>query len=188
MVTISPVYRDIFQSNDISDQRDSAKAFIILSEKLVMALFAFFVLTFIPLLWVTHRIFGPLINFSNIFRRVSSGDLTARIFLRRGDLLKSEAGLANEMIQSISDRINEIKRENNLLVAAFNESACGNDKYGSFNKPEFAKIHKQALACQELLANFKIDEPSSQSELSSNAGRENSEESIEVEETTATII
>ena len=103
MVTVSPIYHNIFESREISDQRDSAKVFIILSEKLVIALFAVFIFTFIPLIWVTHRIFGPLINFSNIFKKVSAGDLTPRIYLRRGDLLKSEALLARSRRRMPSD-------------------------------------------------------------------------------------
>ena len=173
MISISPVYRDIFQSNDISDQRESAKVFIILSEKLVMALLATFILTFIPLMWVTHRVFGPLINFSNIFRKVSKGDLTVKICLRRGDLLKSEAGLANEMIQSLSDRINAIRKENDLVVAAFNQSAGGIGKFGSFNNRELARVHKQVMTCQKLLAHFNIVETSTPDDLSSSAEQEN---------------
>ncbi len=157
-VTISPIYRDIFQSNEISDQRDSAKVFIILSEKLVMALFAVFILTFIPLIWVTHRIFGPLINFSNIFKKVSEGDLTPRIYLRRGDLLKSEALLANEMIQSISKSIYDIKKQNNLLIMELEDLADGKRYQGKLND-DLVGIRNQALVCQNLLSNFKTADP-----------------------------
>ena len=117
IVIISPLYHHIFQVSDLAAQRDSARVFIILSEKLVAAVSMIFILTCLPLIGVTHRIFGPLINFANIFRKISKGDLTVRVYLRRGDLLKSEARQANEMIDSISSGVAEVKAQNNLLVA-----------------------------------------------------------------------
>ena len=113
---IAPVYSDIFNSNDAVDQREAAKVFILLSEKLGIALSAIFLITITSLVWGTHRFFGPLINFSNIFKKVTGGDLTARVLLRRGDLLKSEAHLANEMIQSLAMTISDVKQQNHLLV------------------------------------------------------------------------
>lgn len=159
MVTISPIYRDIFESSAISDQRDSAKIFIILSEKLVTALFAAFILAFLPLVWVTHRIFGPLINFANIFRKVTAGDLTARVYLRRGDLLKSDALLANEMIQSLSDKICDITSRQEFLARALETLADGDRNQGGLNHDDLVDIRNQALACQKLLAEFKTAEP-----------------------------
>ncbi len=123
-----------------------------------MALFAVFILTFIPLIWVTHRIFGPLINFSNIFKKVSEGDLTPRIYLRRGDLLKSEALLANEMIQSISKSIYDIKKQNNLLIMELEDLADGKRYQGKLND-DLVGIRNQALVCQNLLSNFKTADP-----------------------------
>ena len=154
MVTISPVYRDIFQSSEISDQRDSAKVFIILSEKLLIALFAAFTLTFIPLVWITHRIFGPLINFSNVFKKITAGDLTSRIYLRRGDLLKSEANLANEMIESLSNTVDEIKKQNDLLVMALAELCNGNQNNAELKSDGFVGLRNQAQVCQSLLSQF----------------------------------
>lgn len=160
MVSISPIYRDIFESSEISDQRDSARIFIILSEKLVTALFAAFILAFLPLVWVTHRIFGPLINFTNIFRKVTAGDLTARVYLRRGDLLKSEALLANEMIQSLSDTIGDIKNRQEILAGELKTLADGDRSQGGSNHEALVDIRNQALACRKLLAAFKTADPS----------------------------
>ncbi len=152
-VIIAPVYSDIFQSNDVTVQREAAKVFILLSEKLAIALSAIFILTITPLIWVTHRIFGPLINFSNIFKRVAGGDLTAQIFLRRGDLLKSEACLANAMIQSLGMTISEVKQQNHLLVTTLNgivEDRCP----GSGKDDEILEAQNQAQACEALLSNL----------------------------------
>jgi methyl-accepting chemotaxis protein len=161
---VAPLYSDIFQSSEISVQRESAKVFILLSEKMAIAVSAIFMITIIPLIWGTHRFFGPLINFSNIFKRVTRGDLTARVHLRRGDLLKSEARLANEMIQSLRLTISELKQQNHRLITALNmlsderrtRSRIGNS---------ILEAQNQALACETLLEKFKTTESSDNGQI-----------------------
>ncbi|MEJ2165119.1 MAG: methyl-accepting chemotaxis protein [Desulfobacterales bacterium] len=152
----APVYSDIFHSSEISVQRESAKIFILLSEKLTIALSAIFFFTIIPLIWLTHRLFGPLVNFAHIFRRVSRGDLTAQVYLRRGDLLKSEAGIVNEMIQSLLQTVSEVKNQNQQLVGTLNGLV---DRGRTRNEPDddLLEARKQALACEKLLAKFTTE-------------------------------
>jgi len=164
-VMIAPVYSDIFQSNDAIAQREAAKVFILLSEKLGIALSAIFLFTIIPLIWGTHRFFGPLINFLNIFKKVAGGDLTARIFLRRGDLLKSEARLANEMIQSLARTISDVKQQNQLLVATLNEIVAGHGSESGSNT-EILKARNQAQSCEALLSKLITAEMSDNSQIS----------------------
>ena len=157
MAIISPIYGDIFQSDEVSVQRESAKVFIILSEKLVIALSTVFIFTIIPLIWVSHRFFGPLINFSNIFNRVAQGDLSARVYLRRGDLLTSEAHLVNNMINSLSNSISDIEKQHNLLVTALIDVVENSRAQGGLID-DLIKVHSQALVCQNLLSKFKTAE------------------------------
>ena len=163
MVIVAPLYLDIFQSTDTIYQRDSAKVFIALSDKLVLALFAAFLFVFLPLVSATHRIFGPLINFSNVFKKISGGDLNARVHLRRGDLLKAEAALANEMIESLANSVDEIKKQNDSLIRTINEVIHGNERNGSSSSCELDKIHDQALLCRKLLSSFKTADPNQSS-------------------------
>ena len=156
-VIIAPVYSDIFKSSEVSLQRESAKDFILLSEKMVIALSAIFVFAMAPLIWLTHRFFGPLINFANIFKRVSLGDLTARVYLRRGDLLKGEALLVNDMIQSLRQTISEVRKQNQQLVKALDRVA-ERQRVGQGADEDLLETQKQAMACEKLLAKFTIDE------------------------------
>jgi methyl-accepting chemotaxis protein len=161
---IAPVYSDIFQSNDAIAQREAAKVFILLSEKLGIALSAIFLFTITPLIWGTHKFFGPLINFLKIFKRVARGDLTARVFLRRGDLLKSEARLANEIIQSLEMIISDVKQQNHLLFTTLNgivEGRC--PKSGIDNK--ILEAHNQARTCEALLSNLITTERSGNGQI-----------------------
>jgi len=163
-VMIAPVYSDIFQSNDAIAQREAAKVFILLSEKLGIALSAIFIFTIVPLIWGTHRFFGPLINFLNIFKRVAEGDFTARIFLRRGDLLKSEARLANEMIQSLAMTIADVKQQNQLLVTTLNEIVAGRGPADGTDA-EILEARNQARSCEALLSKLTTTELSGNGHL-----------------------
>jgi methyl-accepting chemotaxis protein len=74
-------------------------------------------------LWMTHRICGALINFSNTFTKIREGDLDQRIHLRKDDLLKNEAEQFNEMIESISVNISALKADNEQLHCALEKIA-----------------------------------------------------------------
>jgi methyl-accepting chemotaxis protein len=161
---IAPVYSDIFNSNDAIDQREAAKVFILLSEKLGIALSAIFLFTIIPLIWGTHRFFGPLINFLNIFKKVANGDLTARVRLRRGDLLKSEAHLANDMIQSLALSISDVKQQNQLLVATLQGIIEGRSP-DSGTDDEIFEAHNQARTCETMLSKFITTEMSDNGQI-----------------------
>jgi hypothetical protein len=156
-VIIAPVYSDIFHSNAPPAQREAAKVFMVLSEKMAIALAAYFVFTIVPLIWATHRVFGPLINFTNIFQKVAGGDLKARVRLRRGDLLKSEADRANDMIQSLAITISEAKLQNHCLVATLNEMVEGRCQQKSMDDT-ILKAQKQARACETLLSKLRTAE------------------------------
>ena len=158
-VIIAPVYSDIFQSNDAITQKEAAKVFILLSEKLGIALSAIFFLGIIPLIWGTHKFFGPLINFSNIFKRAAGGDLSARVFLRHGDFLKSEARLANEMIQSLAMTISDVKQQNHLLATTLNRIVEGR-RPGSGGDDEILEARNQARTCEALLSKLITTEMS----------------------------
>jgi len=160
-VVIAPSYSDIYQSNDELAKLKAAKDFILLSEKLAIAFAAIFVLTIVPLILVTHRIFGPLINFSNVFKRVADGDLTARVNLRRGDLLKSEALLANHMFQFLAMSISEVKEQNNHLVTTLNgiveERRTRNDLGDGI-----IEARNHARTCETLLSRLQTADMSDQ--------------------------
>jgi methyl-accepting chemotaxis protein len=156
-VIIAPIYSDIFQSNEAVAQIEAAKDFILLSEKLAIAISAIFTFTIVPLIWITHKFFGPLVNFTNIFQKVTSGDLTARIILRRGDLLKSEAVLANEMIQSLGMAISEVKKQNHHLVATLHGIVEGRCPRSDLDD-EIIEAQNQARICETLLSKLQTAE------------------------------
>ena len=91
------------------------------SEILTFSLAAVFILAVINQITVTHQVCGPLVNFTNSFKKVAQGDLTRRVNLRAKDLLKEEAGHFNDMVDQLSNHIAALKADNQLLLSIIKE-------------------------------------------------------------------
>ena len=87
------------------------------SEILTFSLTAAFVLAFFCQIIITHQVCGPLVNFKNSFNKISQGDLTRKVHLRKNDLLKNEAAQFNQMIDHLSAHIEEVKKDNQLMYS-----------------------------------------------------------------------
>ena len=111
------------------------------SEILTFSLVAVFILAVINQVSVTHQVCGPLVNFTNSFKKISQGDLTRRVNLRSKDLLKEEAGHFNKMIDELSNHIAALKMDKRLLLSVLNE--LGADTAGSAKIEEALNIVKE---------------------------------------------
>jgi methyl-accepting chemotaxis protein len=87
------------------------------SEVFTFSLAAIFVLAVVNQMWVTHKFCGPLVNFTNSFKKVAQGDLTRKVNLRSRDLLKEEAVQFNDMMDGLSHHIEALKNDNRLLLS-----------------------------------------------------------------------
>ena len=158
---LTPFYHDIFLMDDLYSQHYSAKFFLVLLDRSCFAFIAILLLAFIHNVLANHKLCGSLVNFSKTFIKIAQGDLTRKVFLRRRDLLKNEAHQVNDMIDSLSDYITRIKKDNDLLLSALEEVANGKvekDKYEN----AFNIVKKQANLCNEHLSKFKVDGISNQ--------------------------
>ena len=159
-----PFYHDMLESNELHIQQISAAIFIVLIERLYVALIAIFLLAFVHQIVISHRFCGPLVNFVNTFKRISQGDLTRKVFLRRNDFLKNEASQVNEMIDSLSRLIAVLNKDNRLLIAALDKvTSAGNDKIDS--EKALSIVKQQAQLCTEHLSKLKIDDKATQDKI-----------------------
>lgn len=62
----------------------------------------------IVMLFISHKIAGPMFRFEQDIKRVTDGDLCVRINLRRHDQLKDIAKALNLMIDALYSRINYV--------------------------------------------------------------------------------
>jgi methyl-accepting chemotaxis protein len=91
------------------------------SEVFTFSLAAVFILAVINQIWVTHKFCGPLVNFTNSFQKIAQGDLTRKVVLRSKDFLKEEADQFNTMMDNLSHHIEELKNDNQLLLATLKD-------------------------------------------------------------------
>ena len=151
-----PFYQDIFKINDLYAQHYSAKFFIVLLNRLSIALLVILVFIFLYQVMVNHKFCGPLVNFSNTFQKISQGDLTRKIFLRRHDFLKNEAAQVNGMIDSLSERIMTLKKDHDSLLSALEGMSKVEMAQGEY-QDALETLKKQADICNKHLSEFKID-------------------------------
>jgi len=151
-----PFYQAIFKIGDIYAQHYSAKFFVDLLDRLSLALIAVLLISLIYQMIINHKFCGPLVNFSHTFKKISQGDLTRKIYLRQYDFLKNEAAQVNDMIDSLSDHIMTLKRDNDHLLSAI-ESMSGVEVEQAEYQSAIETLKKQADICQEHLSVFKIE-------------------------------
>ena len=151
-----PFYQDIFKINDLYAQHYSAKFFIVLLNRLSITLLVILVFIFLYQVMVNHKFCGPLVNFSNTFQKISQGDLTRKIFLRRHDFLKNEAAQVNGMIDSLSERIMTLKKDHDSLLSALEGMSKVEMVPGEY-QDALRTLKKQADICNKHLSEFKID-------------------------------
>ena len=115
VTALAPLYAGFQGSEDVLSQYLSAKFFIVIIERLMIASIAIFIFAFIYQIIITHRFCGPLVNFSHTFQQITRGNLTRKVHLRRKDFLKQEADQVNEMIDALANNLNDLKQYNHLL-------------------------------------------------------------------------
>jgi methyl-accepting chemotaxis protein len=164
ITVMSPFYYDIYRGNDLYVHNYSAKIFLTLLERLSYALITILLLAILyQILQVvfTHKVYGPMINFSKTFNRISQGDLTRKVFIRRHDFLKNEARQINEMMDALSNRITTIKTANDLLLSAL-EQVGNSDVEKGKSEHALNMVKKQAHLCHEHLSKFKTQDNNDQ--------------------------
>ena len=125
-ILLYPLIHDMMFLPDIEGQYRAAQTFLLLVKWLVPAILIVLVLFLGHTIITTHRICGPLVNFTHTFDRLAQGDLTRKVYIRKGDYLKSECERINLMIDGISDIINRLFENHNKLQAtlqSLNEQA-----------------------------------------------------------------
>lgn len=115
-VILSPLIYDMVFSTNLDVQYQSAQTFLVLVKRLVPAIIVVLVLFTVHQIIITHKICGPLVNFSHTFKRLAEGDLTRKIYLRQGDYLKRECDKINDMIDGLSGILRRLIGDHKKLI------------------------------------------------------------------------
>lgn len=115
-VVFSPLVGKMIFSDNIEIQYRVAQTFLILIKWLLPAIILIVILFVIHHIIVTHRICGPLVNFTHTFKKMGEGDLTRKVYIRQRDYLKKECGDINEMIDGLSNLLGQVSRDQKNLI------------------------------------------------------------------------
>ena len=156
VAVIRPFYHEIFEISDLYAQHYSAKFFIVLLDRLSIALLVILLFNVLYQMIINHKFCGPLVNFSHTFKKITQGDLTRKVFLRRYDFHKNEAVQVNDMIDSLSSYIMTLEKDHDRLISALEDVSEGKMAL-SENQNVLEELRKQADIFHRHLSIFKID-------------------------------
>ena len=157
-IILYPYFMDIFFSEDLNVQYRASQAFLILLNPLLPALAIIFILVTLHQIFITHRIWGPLVHMKNIARMVGNGDFSRKLFIRKNDYLKNECTQLNEMIDGLSARISKIMEHHDRLASTVDDMSESIEKIDT--KEEFQarlkEIRSRVELLTEALSRFKL--------------------------------
>lgn len=148
--TLLPVLNTMFGTTDPHVQYQSAQTFILLAQRLVPAVLFLFFLFFIHLVLMTHRVCGPLVNFTHTFECMAEGDFTRRIHLRKKDYLNDEAEMINEVLDNLKDHVTAIQEESHALEESLKKAEANP------TPDALAQARKQSEKVSELVGAFHL--------------------------------
>ncbi|MBU0996146.1 MAG: methyl-accepting chemotaxis protein [Proteobacteria bacterium] len=67
--------------------------------------------TMVVILFISHKIVGPLYRFETELKHIGEGDLTRRIYLRKEDQFTEIKEAMNSMIENLNSKVTEIKNQ-----------------------------------------------------------------------------
>ena len=157
-ILLYPLIHEMMFLPDLESQYRAAQTFLLLVKWLIPAIVMVLILFMGHTIIITHRICGPLVNFTHAFDRVARGDLTGKVYIRKGDYLKSECNRINLMIDGIAGIINRLFTNHNQLLAtlqSLNEQA--NDTLTKEKLESALKIIRQDVEyASDTLSRFKV--------------------------------
>ena len=158
-VILYPVVALMYQSPVMEVQYHASRFFLVIAERVPLVMVVFFFIFALHHLVMTHRICGPLANFSATFRKLMQGDLTRKVHLRESDYLKQEAKEINGMIDALAHALSLIQEENDALRRVLKlislKTADGEERQSSEQALQAAL--QQSEHIRQLVVQFKID-------------------------------
>jgi len=158
LVVFYPIFSKMLFSEDNEIQYHAAQDFLVIIKWLIPPVLIIVIMALLYHLIVTHRICGPLVNFTHTFTKLSEGGLTRKIFLRHGDYLKCECEKINNTIDTFSDNLYNTQSDCNKLIAALEDELANIEELDTRKKIEDTlKIIKERIqSITNELVSFKL--------------------------------
>lgn len=156
--TLAPLIYNMIFGIDLKEQYETAQVFLDVTKGLVPALLCLLVLYAVHLLYVTHRIVGPLMNFTQTFLSLADGDFTRKVRLRPNDYLQRESEHINTMIDQLSGLLSRLRTDHRELVAALENLIAKARELDTQEKVRSALdiLRKEAVDMEGSISAFRI--------------------------------
>jgi len=158
-VVLSPIVCDMFMSQDLGIQYRAAQDFLAAIKRLVPVGIIIFILVSLHQVLITHRIFGPIRNFTRTFKRMSAGDLTRKVSVRQSDYMNVEMNKINHMVEGLSHLVFRIRNNYGRLISVLEEAMSQIEDPDARRNVDAAMeiVRKEAKFVTEDLALFELD-------------------------------
>jgi methyl-accepting chemotaxis protein len=159
-VVFSPLVGKMIFSDDIETQYRMAQTYLILIKWLLPAIILIVILFVIHHIVVTHRICGPLVNFTHTFKKMGQGDLSRKVYIRHRDYLKNECSEINGMIDGLSTLLGQVNRDQKNLIDEMEVLMANVESLDTSEKVRTSLnvIEKKARLVSERLSLFTFEE------------------------------
>jgi methyl-accepting chemotaxis protein len=102
----------------VDQKQEFASLMTTFAHRMWPTMWVLFLFMVVHVLYISHKIAGPLYRIRSVMSYVGSGNLTARAKLRRGDYLSEDADAVNDMVGELDERVGRMREE----LAAANKS------------------------------------------------------------------
>jgi methyl-accepting chemotaxis protein len=164
-VILYPSMYDIFYSQDLNTQYRASQSFLLLLNRLVPTIIILFILVFLHQIIITHRIWGPLKNFTNTIKNIGNGDFTRKIITRKRDFLKEECRQVNNMVDGLTKLVSNIKTNHLKLTSALKDiTITVEDQHQrKIIEDRLDNVRRKAKLLAEDISHFKLENDSQES-------------------------
>lgn len=156
--TLAPLIYNMVFGIGLKVQYEAAQAFLAVTKVLMPALLCLLILYTVHLLYVTHRIVGPLMNFTQTFLRLAAGDFTRKVRLRRHDFLQKESEHINTMIDQLSGLLSRLRSDHRELIAVLEDLIAKAQDLDTQEKVRVALdiLRREAVDMEGSISGFQI--------------------------------
>lgn len=118
------------------------------------------IIAILVMLFLSHRIAGPLYHFQKVLNEISTGDLTHRFTLRHTDQFPELADHINKLIAVLDNKIGDIKLEIISISDLISEIQTGmtSKPYNDKTSDCLKKLSEKLLKLQDATKYFKTSQ------------------------------
>ncbi|OZI33940.1 methyl-accepting chemotaxis protein [Bordetella genomosp. 10] len=105
--------------------------------------------------WITRSITAPIREAVGVAVKVSQGDLTQRIEVKRRDEMGQLLGALRDMNESLRHIVDDVRQGSDMIATATSQIAAGNTDLSARTEEQAASLEQTAASMEELTATVR---------------------------------